>query len=132
MIHPTWATVRLFLHVLAATVWVGGQLSLAGLLPAVRSLGPDAPRVLARRFNRFAWPAYGVLWMTGVWNIAALDVTCPSALATTVMCKVRVVAVGGLAAFAHSVTRSRAALAAFGALSGLSALLALFLGTLIH
>ncbi|MGE0878621.1 MAG: hypothetical protein AB7L13_18075 [Acidimicrobiia bacterium] len=132
MIHPTWATVRLFLHVLAATVWVGGQLSLAGLLPAVRSLGPDAPRVLARRFNRFAWPAYGVLWMTGVWNIAALDVTFPSALATTVMVKVLVVAVSGLAAFAHSVTRSKMALAAFGALSGLSALVALFLGTLIH
>lgn len=132
MIHPTWATVRLFLHVLAATVWVGGQLSLAGLLPAVRTLGPDAPRVLARRFNRFAWPAYGVLWMTGVWNIAALDVTFPSALATTVMVKVLVVTVSGLAAFAHSVTKSRAALAAFGALSGLSALVALFLGTLIH
>ena len=132
MIHPTWTTVRLFLHVLAATVWVGGQLSLAGLLPAVRTLGPDAPRVLARRFNRFAWPAYGVLWVTGIWNIAALDVTFPSALATTVMVKVLVVAVSGASAFAHSVTRSKRALALFGALSGLSALVALFLGTLIH
>ena len=42
-------TVRLFLHVLAATVWVGGQLTLAGLVPGLRTLSPDAPRVVARR-----------------------------------------------------------------------------------
>jgi putative copper export protein len=51
------ATVRLFLHVLAATVWVGGQLTLAGLVPGLRALSPDAPRVVARRFNQIAWPA---------------------------------------------------------------------------
>jgi putative copper export protein len=36
-------TIRLTLHVLAATVWVGGQFVVAGLLPTVRSLGPEAP-----------------------------------------------------------------------------------------
>ena len=55
-------TIRLFLHVLAATVWVGGQLTLAGLVPTLRALGPDAPRTVARRFNRIAWPAFGVLF----------------------------------------------------------------------
>lgn len=30
------ATVRLFLHVLGATVWVGGQIALAGIVPVVR------------------------------------------------------------------------------------------------
>jgi len=29
MLAVSWDTVRLFLHVLAATVWVGGQLTLA-------------------------------------------------------------------------------------------------------
>ena len=33
---------RLILHVLAATVWVGGQFTIAGLLPTIRSLGQDA------------------------------------------------------------------------------------------
>ena len=59
------AAIRLFVHVLAATVWVGGQLTLAGLVPGARRLGQDAPRVLARRFNRIAWPAFVVLVVTG-------------------------------------------------------------------
>ena len=42
------ATVRLFLHVLAATVWVGGQLTLAGLVPGLRAISPDAPRIFDR------------------------------------------------------------------------------------
>jgi uncharacterized membrane protein len=39
MLAVHWDTVRLFLHVLAATVWVGGQLTLAALVPALRGLG---------------------------------------------------------------------------------------------
>lgn len=42
----TTETIRLFVHVLAATVWVGGQLTLLALLPAVRTLGGDAPALL--------------------------------------------------------------------------------------
>ncbi len=49
---------RLFLHVLAASVWVGGQIVLAGLVPTVRGFGEDATRQVARAFNRIAWPAY--------------------------------------------------------------------------
>jgi uncharacterized membrane protein len=29
MLSVSWDTIRLFLHVLAATIWVGGQLILA-------------------------------------------------------------------------------------------------------
>ena len=42
MLSPSVATLRLFLHVLAATVWVGGQLTLAGLVPGLRAIAPDA------------------------------------------------------------------------------------------
>jgi putative copper export protein len=59
--------------VLAATVWVGGQLTLAALVPVLRRVGPNAPRVAARRLNVVAWPAYGVLIATGIWNIAAVS-----------------------------------------------------------
>ena len=65
---------RLILHVLAATVWVGGQFTVAGLLPTIRTLGEDAPKKVARAFGRLLWPAYAVLVVTGFWNISALTV----------------------------------------------------------
>jgi putative copper export protein len=89
------ATVRLFLHVLAAAVWVGGQLTLAGLLPAVRKLGPDAPRSVARAFNRVAWPAFGVLVATGIWNVAAAAPSGDTAYDATLALKIVVVVVAG-------------------------------------
>ena len=75
MLAVGWDTVRLFLHVLAATVWVGGQLT---------------------------------LWV-----------------------KIAVVAVSGLTAWLHARAKSRAGLAVFGALTGVSALAALFLGIML-
>jgi len=63
---------RLFVHVLSASVWVGGQIVLVGLVPTVRELGPDAPRRVARAFNRIAWPAYGIAVVTGLWNVFVL------------------------------------------------------------
>ena len=68
MLAVSWDTVRLFLHVLAATIWVGGQITLAALVPALRRLGAEIPRAAARRFNQVAWPAFGVLVIAGVWN----------------------------------------------------------------
>ena len=61
--------IRLVVHVLAATIWVGGQFVLAGLLPTLRGLGDDATAKVARAFNRLAWPAYVVLLGTGIWNL---------------------------------------------------------------
>ena len=122
-------TIRLFLHVLAATVWVGGQLTLAGLVPSLRSLGPDAPRTVARRFNRIAWPAFGVLFGTGLWNLAETRVgDQPSEWIATLLAKLLVVALSGISAALHIRAATRRALAVWGALGGLSALLALFYG----
>jgi putative copper export protein len=120
-----------FLHVTAATVWVGGQLTLAGLVPGLRSVSADAPRVVARRFNRLAWSAYGVLVATGIWNVVDLEVDWTSDYGRTLTVKLVVVAASGLAALLHARARSRAALAAFGAASGLTALTALFFGVLL-
>jgi putative copper export protein len=127
----SWTTLRLFLHVLAATVWVGGQLTLAALVPGLRQVSPEAPRVVARRFNRIAWVAFGVLVATGIWNIVAIRPDWSSPYGTTLVVKLSVVAASGVTAFAHARSRSKAGLALFGALSGLSALGALFLGILL-
>lgn len=128
MLPVTWTSIRLFLHVTAATVWVGGQLTLAGLVPGLRQLSPDAPRAVAQRFNRIAWPAFGVLVVTGIWNIVEIDPVWESDYGRTLSVKLVVVAVSGAAAFLHARARSRSGLAVFGALTGLAALTALFLG----
>lgn len=128
MLPVSWATVRVFLHVAAATVWVGGQITLAGLVPGLRALAPDAPRTVARRFNRIAWPAYVVLVVTGIWNIVDLSPDWSSDYGRTVMVKIAVVAASGVSALLHSRARTPRGLAVWGASSGLTALGALFLG----
>ena len=55
---------RLFLHVLGATIWVGGQFTLAALVPVLRTHSAELPRTVARKFNQIAWPAYGLLVIT--------------------------------------------------------------------
>jgi putative copper export protein len=127
----SWDTIRLFLHVLAATVWVGGQITLAGLVPVLRRLGADIPRAAARRFGMIAWPAFGVLVITGIWNIAAVRSQVHGSYETTLVVKLIVVVISGAAAALHARARRPAGLAVFGALTALSALAALFLGVLL-
>jgi putative copper export protein len=131
MLAVSWTTIRLFLHVLAATIWVGGQLTLAALVPAVRGLGRQVTVSAARRLNRIAWPAFAVLVATGVWNVVAESDKDHGRYRTTLAIKLVAVAVSGVTAFVHARARGTAALAVFGALAGVSALVALFLGILL-
>ncbi len=100
---------RLILHVLAATVWVGGQFTVAGLLPTVRTLGEDAPKAVGRALGRLLWPAYAVLVVTGFWNIGSLTVKdASSAWKTVLIIKIVVVVVAGAAVFLHQRATSQA------------------------
>src|SRR6266536_997036 len=128
MLAVSWDTVRMFLHVLAATVWVGGQLTLAALVPALRHLGADVTRTAARRFNQVAWPAFAVLVATGVWNMVAERDHLHGRYQTTLTVKLSIVLISGIAAALHVTARTRAGLAVFGALTATSALAALFFG----
>jgi len=120
---------RLILHVLAATIWVGGQFTVAGLLPTIRGLGDDAPKKVARAFARLLWPAFAVLVVTGFWNISAVDAKHASSAWTAVLwIKVAVVVVAGVAVFLHQRSTSRVGLAVWGSIGGLASVLALCLG----
>jgi putative copper export protein len=132
MLSVSWDTIRLFLHVLAATIWVGGQLTLAAVVPVLRGFGTDVPRAAARRFNQVAWVAFAVLVVTGVWNIIAVrsQINGPGYRVTLIV-KLAVVVVSGVAAALHARARTPKGLAVFGALTGVSALAALFLGVLL-
>ena len=131
MLAVSWDTVRLFLHVLAATVWVGGQLTLAALVPTLGRLGAEIPRAAARRFNQVAWPAFAVLIVTGIWNVIAVRSQVTGSYETTLIVKLVLVAVSGLTAALHARAKSTAGLAVFGSLTGISALAALFAGILL-
>jgi putative copper export protein len=130
MLAVSWDTIRLFLHVLAATIWVGGQLVLAALVPILRKGGVATEA--ARRFNRVAWAAFAVLVATGIWNVAAQgQVSHDPGYRATLITKLVVVVISGAAAALHIRSRTARGRAVFGALTGLSAVAALFLGVLL-
>ncbi len=131
MIGVSWDATRLFLHVLAATVWVGGQLTLAALVPTLRRLGTELPKQAARAFNRVAWPAFAILVVTGIWNVQAEHDKIGGRYRTTLIVKIILVVVSGVTAAAHARSTSKFGLALFGAATGVSALLALFVGVLL-
>jgi putative copper export protein len=127
---PALTTVRLSLHVFAATIWVGGQLTVAGLLPTARNLGEGAPRAIARAFARIQWPAYFVLIATGIWNISD-EHHATSAWSTVLGAKIAIVAVAGIAAIAHTRSKTKTGLATYGALTTIASLVALVLGIVL-
>lgn len=132
MIDPTLDSLRTFLHLLAASVWVGGQVVLGGLVPRVRKSSPEALKTIANGFARVAWPAFAVSVVTGMWSILDIDV---SAMDTdyhvTLGLKITLVAVAGLAAAAHANTKSKLVLALGGAIGLLGSLAALYAGVLL-
>ncbi len=155
MLPVTASTFRIFLHILAATIWVGGQLTLGVVISVLRP-APDDPnpeiarariRAVAQRFQIAAWSAYAVLLATGVWNLLAERVGDQSGdWVATLFVKLVFVAGSGLAAAVHifvAAPRVRAATtaearrraAAFsGACEGVSvlcAVAALFLGVVL-
>jgi putative copper export protein len=131
MLAVSWDTIRLFLHVLAATIWVGGQLVLAALVPVLRRAGVVTEA--ARRFNQVAWAAFAVLVATGIWNIAATPARISHAAGyrTTLIVKLVAVLISGVTAALHIRSRTPRGRAVMGALTGLSAMAALFLGVLL-
>jgi len=124
-------SVRLFLHVLAATIWVGGQLTLGALVPVLRKAGADVPRMAARQFGRIAWTAFAVLIATGIWNMASYDGKGRDGYTATITVKLTLVALSGIAAAVHSSTKSRAILGISGGLGALFALGALLFGIVL-
>jgi putative copper export protein len=131
MLAVNWDTIRLFLHVVAATIWVGGQITLAALVPVLRKAGSEVSKAAANGFNRIAWPAFGVLIVTGIWNVTAVSDDNHGNYAVVLGVKMAVVGLSGVAALLHTRATTRKGLAIWGALSGLSALTALVLGVLL-
>ena len=132
MLAPTVDAIRLSLHVLAATVWVGGQIVMLGLLGPVRQIGGDAPKALARAFAQMAWPAYAVLVVTGFWNITAVGYSSQdTAWKAVLVAKIVVVALAGVGAYLHQRATTKAQLALWGSVAGTASVVALVMGVLL-
>jgi uncharacterized membrane protein len=124
--------IRLTLHVLAATVWVGGQFTAAGLLPTVRTFGEEAPKAVARALAHLLWPAYAVLVITGFWNVSTFQVgSAPAAWKAVLVAKIVVAAAAGLAVLAHQRSATTRGKAVFGAVGALTSVAALVLGVFL-
>ena len=129
---PAIDGIRLVLHVMAASVWVVGQIVVTGLLPTVRGLGEGAPRAVARALARLLWPAYALLVVTGFWNIAAVHAGgATSAWQVVLGVKIAVVVVAGVSVFLHQRSTSRRALAIWGSVGGVASVAALCLGVFL-
>lgn len=131
MLAPSLDTIRLFIHLLAASVWVGGQFVLAGVVPGLRAVGPEATRAAANGFARVAWPAFAIALVTGVWNLLEIEGSSTLAYNLTLGLKLLLVVAAGGSAFVHSQASKKAVMAATGAIGAIASVAVLFLGVLL-
>ncbi len=131
MLSPSLDTFRLFIHVLSASIWVGGQFVLAGVVPGLRKIGPQATKAAANGFAKLAWPAFVVSVMTGIWNVLAVGTDLPDGYNVTLGIKLLLVLAAGASAAAHSATSSKVVKGVTGALGAVAGIAMLFLGSLL-
>jgi putative copper export protein len=133
MLSPTTDSIRLFLHVLAASVWVGGQIVLGGLVPKLRQVAPESLKVAANAFARIAWPAFAIVVVTGMWNILEIKVGDMSTeYQVSMFVHVLLAMAAAMFVVIHSVGKTKLALALGGALGLLTSLGAMFVGILLQ
>ncbi len=71
-----WPFLLVWLHILAAVIWIGGMLFLSLVaVPVLRHvdsplLRRDLFRAMARRFRGLVWACIGILILTGIGNVA--------------------------------------------------------------
>ena len=133
---------RSFLHLLSVTVWVGGQIVVAGLVPLLRKLDrsagpvPDGEKSItqkaAHRFGRISWPFFALAIITGLWSlgeIAANDEWATSEFIwkTMFLVKLALVAASGVGAWLHTRAQRAPERALFAGVASLSALAALLI-----
>lgn len=143
MVSISGVTVVLWLHILAACIWIGGQATVAAIIPMLRDQR-DLARRVGCRYQAIAWPAFAVLVVTGLLNVAnaglRLSNLFDSPTGRTLVIKLALVALSGLAAGVHAVVQaprrrdagsSAIGSAVLGSVSLVAALLAALYGVAI-
>ena len=128
---------RGFLHILSVTVWVGGQIVVAGLVPLLRKVDRTNPAAegemtvtqqVAHRFNRVAWPFFALAIITGLWSIGEIEWSASTGTWQTLFfVKMALVAASGVGAWLHTRAQRAPERALFASVASLSALAALLI-----
>ncbi len=123
-------TIRLFLHVTAVTVWVGGQIVMMAILPVLRAANIEGHAAsVAKAFQNVAWPAMAVAIFTGFWNILALmNVEKSFGWNMTFGIKFLFVIFSAVGAARHAKAEDPKAKGIYGAIGFGAAIIAMFLG----
>ena len=131
-LSPAVDGIRLTLHVLAASIWVGGQFTMAGLLPTARRAGTDVAPKLARALAVLLWPAFAVLVITGFWNVSTITLSGQStAWKTVLIVKLVVVVIAGVGVYLHQRSTTKRSLALWASVGGLASVAALVMGVFL-
>ncbi len=131
MIEANWDldTIRVFLHLLGAAVWLGGQIVVAALVPALRRISPEATRAAAQRFAQVAWPFFALAVLSGLWNLFEVDFEdAANSYHVTLTVKLVLVLATGVAAWLHTKATDRRRIAMLGSLSGVASIGAVLVG----
>jgi putative copper export protein len=109
MLSPSWPVVVLWLHITAATIWIGGQVVVAAVIPMLRAQAGLATAV-GRRYQAIAWPAFAVLVLTGVENVRNAGLSWShlfdNPAGRTLSVKLGLVLVSGAAAAVHALLQA--------------------------
>jgi putative copper export protein len=110
-----------YIHLLSATVWVGGLVVLGGLVPAVRKVTDDRSviQAIAKRFGVMSWTALGLLVLTG--TLMVFD----RVWTRTLIAKIGLVMLSALLAVWHTMAAREQSPAVRGAIQGVILILAL-------
>ena len=104
MLTITGHALVLWVHVLSACIWIGGQITVLAVLPVVRAT-PGLPAAVGRQFQRVAWPAFALLVVTGLLNVWYRQIGWATLWTTptghTLLVKLGLVAVSGIATAVH-------------------------------
>ncbi len=138
---------RSFLHILSVSVWVGGQIVVAGLVPLLRridrSAGPvpegekSVTQKAAHRFGRISWPFFALAIITGLWSLGEVVAndewaTSTGLWKTLFFVKIALVAASGVGAWLHGRAQRAPERALFASVASLSALAALLIAASFH
>jgi putative copper export protein len=145
MVNFTGSDIVLWIHVIAACIWIGGQITLGMMMPMLRTV-PDIMRDIARRFQNLAWVAFAILIITGLVNLRDAGISLTNlnanAQARTLSIKLVFVIISGAAAAMHaywvtprmrnaSHAKRAVAVGTLGGISLLAAMLAALFGVAI-